>query len=251
MNKAKAKRWLNEYLDGEIGLADKAEFERLMAQDPELRQEYEELRKIGLLMSSGPEVEVNPVSFRARLMERIEPQQRYDFTPQRAFAGSMLVALLVVGLSFGQFIYSRVMEPAGQSGSTSVAALTSESSLNMNCTASQFLNASLLRAENGVGSESGRLVELLERQTGLFEGAFCIESATGHNYIFPGGLPTEISIRVEPDTLRELQEISSKLSGSGDSASLRMHDGSELRPNDYTMLNPQGKISLRLIFNNQ
>ena len=34
------------------------EFERMLAQDPELRREYEQLRRIGLLMSSGPEVEV-------------------------------------------------------------------------------------------------------------------------------------------------------------------------------------------------
>src|SRR5690606_24424933 len=74
VNRTKAKRWLNEYLDGEIGLADKAEFERLMAQDPELRREYEQMRRIGLLMSSGPEVEVHPSAFRAKLMERIEPQ---------------------------------------------------------------------------------------------------------------------------------------------------------------------------------
>jgi hypothetical protein len=248
VNRAKAKRWLNEYLDGEIGLADKGEFERMMAQDPELRQEYEALRKIGLLMSSGPEIEVNPTSFRARLMERIEPQQRYNFTPQRAFAGSMLVALLVVGLSFGQYIYGQVMNRNAKPAGTAVAGLTSESSVHVNASAAQFLNATLLRAETGRNPEAARLVELLDQQTGLYDGATCSEGPAGHVYVFPRGLPNEISIRVEPSSLHELEAIIGQLAGRNSTPTVVQMDGSQLSLTEYSLLNPHGKFGLHITF---
>lgn len=248
MNRAKAKRWLNEYLDGEIGLADKGEFERMMAQDPELRREYEQLRRIGLLMSSGPEIEVNPSSFRARLMERIEPQQRYNFTPQRAFAGSMLVALLVVGLSFGQYIYGQVMERNGSPAGTTTAGLMSESSLHVSGSAAQFLNATLQRAEAGRSTEALKLVELLDQQTGLYDGAICTTTPAGHSYQFPRGLPNEISIRVEAGSLHELEAILGQLAGHDSIPMVVQMDGSQLNLAEYSLLNPHGKFGLRITF---
>ena len=49
MNRAIIRRWINEYLDGEIGLADKVELERIMTDHPEVREEYGRLRRISLL----------------------------------------------------------------------------------------------------------------------------------------------------------------------------------------------------------
>ena len=53
MNRALIRRWINEYLDGEIGLADKAELEQIMAAEPEVRREYMQLRRAGLLLGRG------------------------------------------------------------------------------------------------------------------------------------------------------------------------------------------------------
>ncbi len=248
MNRLKAKRWLNEYLDGEIGLADKAEFERMMAQDPELRQEYEQLRKISLLMSSGPEVEVHPSAFRAKLMDRIVPQQRYNFTPQRAFAGSMLVALLVVTIAFFQYIYSRAVENNAGNVSVATAGLTSESTISINASASQFLNATLQRVESGDSRAAQKLVEQIDRQAGLYEGAFCTKTASGNSYIFPGGLPGELNIRVDAMSLGEIQQIVSQYPGSS-VALVDLADGSQLSLRDYGVIHPMGRIDLRITFN--
>ncbi|MEZ5337346.1 MAG: hypothetical protein R3F46_03700 [bacterium] len=248
MNRAKAKRWLNEYLDGEIGLADKAEFERMLAQDPELRREYEQLRRIGLLMSSGPEVEVHPHAFRAKLMERIEPQQRFNFTPQRAFAGSMLVALLVVGLAFGQYIYSgAVGKRPGNVGVAYSGSVASTSEILINASSSQFLNSTLQRAERNESRYALQLVEQLDRQLGIYEGAACTRGSNGYTYHFPGGLPTELSIRADAASLMEIQAIAASYPGSG-STSVELADGSSLALNEFAVLHPQGRVELLIRF---
>ncbi|MCB1188576.1 hypothetical protein KDL29_15550 [bacterium] len=250
MNRAKAKRWLNEYLDGEIGLADKAEFERLMAQDPELRREYEQMRRIGLLMSSGPEVEVHPSAFRAKLMERIEPQQRFNFTPQRAFAASMLVALIVVGLAFGQFIYGRAMDRPGVNNvgvASGFNGQDSSSEILINASSSQFLNSTLQRAENGASRNAMQLVDQLDRQLGVFEGAVCAKGPNGYSYTFPGGLPTEFSIRADAASLTEIQAIAAGYPGSG-SPAIELADGSKVSVNEYAVNHPQGRIDLLIRF---
>ena len=92
MNNNRIRRLINEYLDGEIGLADKAQLEQIMADNPRVRDEYERLRKMGSMLSLMPEVRVHPYKFRSRLNDAMSTERRGYFTPQRAFSAALTPA---------------------------------------------------------------------------------------------------------------------------------------------------------------
>src|SRR5262245_37979133 len=92
-----------------------------MAQDPEVSGSFKELRRIGMLMSGMPQVNVHPYAFRARVNDALDSCQRTFLTPQRAFAGSMLVTMLVIGLTFGLNIYQSAIFGSAPAGVQPVA----------------------------------------------------------------------------------------------------------------------------------
>ena len=170
------KRWINEYLDGEIGLADKVELERIMSENPEVREEYMRLRKLGLLLSSMPEVSVHPSRFRQNLYGAMEQKEAVFFTPQRAFSAAMLVAVIVVGLTFGLFMYQQkiLQNPLTINATNvdSVAADLSESmALNLGVSAEVFFNRLLIESQMGMTDKSLLSVFITE---GVYDGAVCV-----------------------------------------------------------------------------
>jgi anti-sigma factor RsiW len=106
LNNNRIRRLINEYLDGEIGLADKAQLEEIMADNPRVRDEYERLRRLGTLLGLMPEVRVHPYKFRARMNSALDSAENKGyFTPQRAFATAMLIVMVVFAVTFGLYAY--------------------------------------------------------------------------------------------------------------------------------------------------
>lgn len=217
MNRNTIRRWINEYLDGEIGLADKAELERLMAQDPALRKEYKDLRKIGLYLGYMPEVQVHPYRFRQRVLAAADGQRAY-FTPQRAFAAAMLVFLIVITLTFGLFVYQQRMGMgkefiAGQPDLTAAnSALTDyRFDLVSHVEAGAFFNRLALEAQLGMSEHN--LLGVFISQTNVFEGAVCDPNGGLRPVTFANKLPVSLIVRVTPQQALGLAEIASELAG--------------------------------------
>jgi len=248
------RRWLNEYLDGEIGLADKAELERLMAEDKQLRQEYKELRRIGLLLGSIAEVSVHPQRFRQKVMGAIEAQERSYFTPQRAFASAMLVALIVVGLTFGLFVYQQKMLAHTNLGSTSnivestkraeqALALT----LTIDATPEKYF--SRLLDEYHLGMVDNSLVNPLVQQTSVFEGAVCTEGLSLRSIRFPKPLPRALRVRVTPWQALTLKRIAEGVSTQNPALWGISRDGRSLGFDEFMQEHPGApEVILRLEF---
>jgi hypothetical protein len=248
VNRNIIRRWINEYLDGEIGLADKAELERLMAQDPALRKEYKDLRKIGLHLGAMPEVQVHPYRFRRRVLAAVDSQRGY-FTPQRAFAGAMLVFLIVITVTFGLFVYQQRMGMGKEFvASTSelnaaTASLTDyRFDLVTNVSAADFFNR--LALESQLGMRDRDLLSVFVTQTSVFEGAVCNPDGGMRPVTFANRLPLSLIVRVTPQQALGLAAIAGELAGSrlapgatssqGETIDLRtyiaMHPGADLIP---------------------
>ena len=89
--------------------------------------------------------------------------------------------------------------------------------------------------------------DTLDRQLGVFEGAVCAKGPNGYSYTFPGGLPTEFSIRADAASLTEIQAIAAGYPGSG-SPAIELADGSKVSVNEYAVNHPQGRIDLLIRF---
>lgn len=214
MNRAIIRRWINEYLDGEIGLPDKAELELIMAENPEVRQEYRELRRLSLYLSSMPEGTVHPSRFRQRVLSALDDQDRTFFTPQRTFAGAMLVAMLVVAITFGLLLYNQVLQPEFAATGEDVLLASEQAyslSLDARTSAEAFFNRLLLEAELGMVDSS--LLTPFMSQTGVFEGAACRLDGGMNRVAFPQALPSVVRVRVTPRQALTLGKIAEGLTG--------------------------------------
>ena len=219
MNRAKVKNLLNEYLDGEIGLADKAELELIMSQDQEVHNAFREYRRIGMLMSSLPQVNVHPTAFRARVNDALDSRQRTFLTPQRAFAVSMLVTMLVIGLTFGLNIYqSAVFGTPGRSvspvGSALEGASLVDSALVIDVAASpeRFFERMLIEVQLGYLDQS--LIATVSGQSTVYEGASCLNDGIGHVVQFSRPLSRQLPLSVNPAEAQQLGQLAEELTGS-------------------------------------
>jgi hypothetical protein len=254
MNRATVRRWLNEYLDGEIGLADKAELERLMDQDPTIRQEYKELRQIGLLLGSMPEVNVHPYRFRAKMREALDANSRPYFTPQRSFTAAMLVFMLVITLSFSLVVYQQRMlgnsEVSLGTQPTEAAYVTGTNYdfvLNTGVRSDEFFNRVLL--ESSLGRDKYELLGVFLVQSQAFEGATCRGSNGMKPARFVSPIGRTMIVNVAPEQAQAMARLAEELNGQP-SKCLVMLDGCKINElKGYLASNPDTTvIPLRINF---
>lgn len=253
MNRKIISRWVNEYLDGEIGLADKAELEARMAANPELRQEYKELRQIGLLLGCVPEITVHPHRFRQRVRAVVDGSERSYFTAQRVFAVAMLVFLLIIGLTFSLFIYQQRMLGARLVPASTRPLLgptplrpAYNFTLDTHVSAERFFNRLLVESRLGM-AEAG-VLQVFAAQTQVFEGAVCQKGGGLNSTTFPQPLPTSLIVSVTPRQARALARLAQQLSGAP--AYVRLAGGSSAMDFDsFIADNPSvASIPLYIVF---
>lgn len=225
MNKAIIRRLLNEYLDGEIGLADKAELERVMAQHPEVREEYKELRRLGLYMGSMPEISVHPAQFRERVSAALDEREQGFFTPQRAFSGAMVVALMVISLTFGMLLYqlqvfgnNSAYTQAVPEDMAAPAEAAYKVAVNIDRGAEEFFNRLLLEAR--FDNISYAAVQPFATQTLILEGAQCLPGRGLNSVEFAKNLPSHLRVQVSPKAAHEICSVAGWL--AGDAAQVRV-----------------------------
>lgn len=252
MNYNRIRRLINEYLDGEIGLADKAQLEEIMADNPRVREEYERLRRMGSLMGLVPEVRVHPYRFRAKLNAAMDGKQRSFFTPQRAFSAAMLVVTVVFVLTFGLYAYqqqvinrstyvstpAQVTQPAASAASETYVVQTGVG-------AEQFF--SRLALEHQVGMLDERVLVSVMNQTRVYEGATCPSGATLAPLTFPRRLPRSVTLVLMPEELTALTGVAQELSGYA--PQIRVGDGEALNPGQVGIAGEPGMLTVQLNFN--
>lgn len=251
MNRAIIRRWINEYLDGEIGLADKAELEQIMAENQEVRQEYRELRRLSLYLSSMPEGAVHPTRFRQRVLDALDEQERTFFTPQRAFAGAMLVAMLVVAITFGLILYNQVLQPKFAALGENVVQAGEQAyslSLDTRTTPEAFFNRLLLETQLGMVDRS--LLTQFMSQTGIFEGAACRLEGGMNQVNFPRALPGVVRVQVTPRQALSLGKVAEGLTGLEANLVASDNEGTTIDFKDFIQYNGGERgVYLILTFN--
>lgn len=217
MNRKIIRRWLNEYLDGEIGLADKVELERLMAQDPELRQEYKDLRKMGLLLGGMAEVNTHPYKFRHRLQKSLDVREQSFFSPQRVFSASMVISLVIVCLTFGLFVFQQKHFGPVSAGNNNPAIPSSISTISANVvaletglTAERFFDRLALETE--LGMVDSQLMGVFVK-IGVFDGAICSNQGGLITTDFPRPLGQAYRVELYPRQVIELSRLAEGISG--------------------------------------
>jgi len=250
VNRAILRRWINEYLDGEIGLADKAELEQIMAENPEVRQEYRELRRLSLYLSSMPDGAVHPSRFRQRVLSALDAQERTFFTPQRAFAGAMLVAMLVVAITFGLMLYNQVLQPQYVVTSEDVITASEQAyslALDTGSSSEAFFNRLLLEAR--LGMVDNGLIAPFVSQTSIYEGAACRLDGGMNQVEFAHPLPKVVRLKVTPRQALTLVDVAEGLSGQ--QTNLAAYDSKGIRVDfkDFIQYNGgDNSVYLRLTF---
>jgi len=247
VNKSSYQRLLSEYLDGEIGLADKAAFEAELARDPQLRAEYHAQRKAGLLLASSmPDVTVHPYRFRQRLAHALDNKER-GFTPQRAFAGAMAIALVVVSLAFGLYIYQErllggsmlvIQTEAGRPAKTvrprTFGVVESYSAtVVVESSAEHFYDRLLV--EGQVSPVNQRLAALVLEQSGALEGATCIPNGGLHSTVFAHRLPARQVLTLSLADAARLKDVADGLSGNRSALALSSSTGVIVTQQAYLM----------------
>jgi hypothetical protein len=251
VNKSSYHRLLSEYLDGEVGMADKAAFEAELARDPQLKAEYHAQRKAGLLLSSGmPEVSVHPYRFRQRLAAALDNRER-GFTPQRAFASAMAIALVVVSLAFGLYIYQEHM--IGGQGYVVEAAprvtpvVSYGATLVVEASAESFYDRLLV--EGQIGMTDQRLVATVLEQSGALEGATCIQNGGLHATVFAQRLPARQTLTLSLADAQRLKAVADSLSGNRSALAMASSGGQIITQQDYLLAHPAGQpLPVQLIF---
>lgn len=253
MNRAIIRRWINEYLDGEIGLADKVELEHIMADHPEVREEYRRLRRISLLLGSMPQVAVHPTRFRDRVLDALEAQEHGLFSPQRAFAGAMLVALLVVGLTFGLLLYQEqllggrfIFVPPVTDEMTPAGEQAYDLALAVDARPEAFFDRLLIESE--LGLLNGSMLNPFLAQTGIYEGATCTSDPGLRRVDFPASLPQSVRVKITPRQALTLGNVAEGLTGRTAEIRALGRDGSLLDFKDYLQLYGDAPVYLRLEF---
>jgi len=248
VNRAIIRRWINEYLDGEIGLADKAELERIMAENPEIHQQYKQLRRISLYLGSIPEGNVHPTRFRLRMQKALTKQEPAFFTPQRAFAGAMVVALVVVAITFGLMLFNQqTAEIIAPTADQQVATeQTYCLALEANATPEEFFNRLLLETHLGMVDES--LVQPFLGPAGVYEGAICTTGGGMECVKFARKLPAAVKVRVTPRQALTLGKIAEGLTGRETAMSVRDREGAQLSFKDFIQFNGDNVVQLEMHF---
>ena len=234
MNRALTNRLLNEYLDGEIGLADKAELERMMAADPALRKQYQDLRRMSLLLGSRPEVLVHPSRFRHKLIQRISAPERMVFTPQRAFAGAMLVALLVVSLTFAIVMYQEKLLGGWPVMQDAIPAASQASGNDLlifvPVPAEDYFDRLLLETQLGMVDHA--TLSPFVAQTSVYEGATCRKSNGLSSVHFQQDLPEALRLNVTARQAHALYNLAVELGGEHTRLAWQAEDGGTI-PADF------------------
>jgi hypothetical protein len=229
VNRALIKRLLNEYLDGEIGMADKAELERQMAADPALRKEYQDMRRVGLLLGSQPEILVHPYRFRQQLLKRLSAPQVPVFTPQRAFAGAMLVALMVVTMTFALVMYQEKL--LGGWNSTVATPLPvkvqtgNDLKIYVGASTEAYCDRLLLETQLGL-LEPSALAPFIA-QTSIYEGATCTKSSGLRTARFQHPLPEALRLNVTAHQAQLLLGLAQEVGGDKTALMQLTSNGSE------------------------
>lgn len=237
MNEKLIRRWLNEYLDGEIGLADKAELERIMAADERVRREYRQLRQIGLLLGSAPEVQVHPYRFRQKLAARLEGASAPYFTPQRAFAASMLVTLLVITISFAFYAFQQRVLGGSDAGVPVVAAAgQAADSVTLEVPATPEAFFTRLLVEHQLGLQDQSVMAPVLAQTQVYEGSTCLSGNPLEGVQFSGPLPRRLHVDMLPGAALRLSRLGADLTGQPVRLRVGAGSGQESSFEDYIRL---------------
>lgn len=253
MNRAIIRRWINEYLDGEIGLADKVELERVMADHPEVREEYGRLRRISLLLGSMPELAVHPTRFRDRMLDALEMQEQGFFSPQRAFAGAMLVALLVIGLTFGLLMYEQQLlggRPLIVQPSADDLVLGADHAFDLTLTVASGPEAFFdrLLVESELGLLNGSMLNPFLAQTSVYEGAVCSDQPGLRSVDFQRPLPKLVRVKVTPRQALTLGSVAEGLTGHAAEVKAVGRDGTLIDFKGYIQLYGDAPVYLQLEF---
>jgi hypothetical protein len=258
VNNNSYKRLLSAYLDGEIGLADKQAFEEALRSDPQLREEYQAQRRIGLTLGGGmPQVSVHPYRFRQRMALALDQRQSAFITPARAFTGAMAIALVVVSITFGLFIYQERMIGKGQFiavGETPVQQpavaprpVQYAATLVVEATAESFYNRLLM--ESQLGMVDAELAARLLQQNGALEGATCADGQGLQAVVFGHKLPVRERVTLTLADAQRLQAVADGLTGRRSALALSSSNGELVTQQDYLWAYPAGaQLPLELIF---
>ena len=232
-------------------MADKAELERLMAENPEIRQEYRELRRLSLHLNSMPEITVHPVRFRSKVMAALEDRERAYFTPQRAFSGAMIVMFLVVGTMFGLMLMQLKYNTDVKTGDGQKVIVADERdcqvALEVTTTPEKFFNRMLL--EYKLGYDSQRICDVFVRETGVFNRSRCVTNGGMDSVAFPVALPKTIKVTMTPNQVLALSRFTEGLTGEPSTTNLVTMDGTKADITKLLDLSDQdGFIRVRLSF---
>lgn len=239
-------RLLSEYLDGEIGLADKQLLEAALRSDAALQAEYAEKRRMGIALSTAiPQINVHPYRFRQRLAAALDQRGASFITPQRAFSSAMAIALVVVGITFGLFIYQERMIGHGTFISVGEAHSVSSrpsmpqhsATLVVEATAENFFNRMLIEAR--LGLLDPLIADQVVLQTGLLEGASCIDGQGLQMVVFPGQLPSNCRLNLSLAELQRLQIVADGLTGRNNPLALTSN-GMLITQQEYLLTYPAG-----------
>lgn len=252
MKRALVRRLINDYLDGEIGLADKAELERLMAADPQISAEYKALRQIGLRMSALPEVVPHPQRFRARVQDALDQQQRIYLTPQRVFAGAMVVALVVLSVGFSMLLFQEGMlgnpQPAPAVMEAAPLLATPGDAiavLDVNASADRFFSRVLVESQLGLIDRA--VLDTVNSQTPVFEGAVCTgNSLEALRLAYPVHV---VQMHAAPSVAQQLSMVAEEVSGRACPIGVTLDGGSRVAFEQHLRTNPgQKTVSLLIRF---
>ncbi|MDQ3023574.1 MAG: hypothetical protein M3R04_04185 [bacterium] len=244
MSKA-IKRLINDYLDGEIGLADKVELERLMAEDPEILREYKQLRRIGMQLSQMPEIRPHPVRLRAKVQEALDAQSRVFITPQRVFAGAMAVALVVIAVSFSLLVFQQRMlgqpvhVPSVSMESTPLLPDPGGSIATLDIAADCNLFFSRMLLEHELGMLSADVLGTVLSQTSVFEGSVCTdESMKRVRLQYP---VIALPLRTTPAVAQQLSKLAEEVSGCPSPVSVQNATGRSISLEEYLRTYPNDR----------
>ena len=224
-----------------------------MTDHPEVRDEYGRLRRISLLLGSMPEVAVHPTRFRDRVLDALDTQEQGFFSPQRAFAGAMLVALLVIGLTFGLLMYEQQLlggTPLFVKPSADDLVLAGDRGFDLTLTVESSPEAFFdrLLVESELGLLNGSMLNPFLAGTSVYEGAICSNQPGLRSVDFPQALPQLVRVEVTPRQALTLGSVAEGLTGRHCDVRAVDRDGNLLDFKDYIQLYGDAPVYLQLEF---
>jgi hypothetical protein len=162
----------------------------------------------------------------------------------------MLVAMLVVAITFGLMLYNQVLQPQYVVTSEDVVGAGEQAyslALDTGADAEAFFNRLLLEARLGMVDNS--LIEPFASQTGIYEGAACRLDGGMNQLVFPHALPQVVRLKVTPRQALTLGKVAEGLSGQ--QTDLVAYDSQGIRVDfkDFIQYNGgDNSVYLRLTF---